>query len=194
MLGWQATPIWAQWTIEQLSEPRRAVASFTHDGKAFFVGGADDFAGSQVIDVYDSVTGEWSVEEAPVSALGWEVLDAGDYVVLINGSGTVSGTIMIYDKAAGEWSVASRPENLINGSVAALNNKLYIAGGRINSENTTLVQLLDLRTDQWTTAALSVARQNPSVAYHGDKVYFLGGYTNIGLNQLSAAASSNGCA
>lgn len=179
------TNIYAQWTIEKLSEPRTEIASFADNNKFFFVGGEDDFAGSRIADVYNAFTKTWEVMEVPTSAIDWQVVDAGDYVALVGGFGTLVGSMMIYDKKENTWRAEKEINNRFGAAVGGINNKLYFAGGKNGTSRLKVINVLDLGTNEWTVDSLSVPRSDATVINYGSKILFIGGEININFSELS---------
>ncbi len=174
--------LFAQWSTANLSEGRSEIATFAHEDRVFFVGGDDDFAGNDRVDIYDFSDDTWTSEEIPVSATDWEAVDVGDYVAFVNGSSTLSGRMMIYNKLNDEWMSFDEINNRFSDGIGGAENKLFFAGG---SGNLTDVDILDLETLSWTKQDLSEGRRDPSVAYANGKMFFIGGSTNINFNELS---------
>ncbi len=181
----QSTLLTSQWTTANLADPRYDVSSFGANGFAYFFGGRDSFGGSEIVDIYNFENDSWSDALVPVNAQDWEVHDAGDFAVMVNPRGTTSGRMMIYDKINDSW-ISFEEDNVRSGdAIAALNNKVYFAGGRLSNEQIADVDILDLSSLTWSKEFLSVARSNASVAYHGDNIFFIGGDINLNVSDLS---------
>ena len=102
--------------------------------------GADDMP-SKRVDIYDAVTGEWSIDSLSVARAFWDHENAASVcgkAYFIGGWSTETETyqitgdfnvIDIYDESSGAWSVEYLPYNLFFHSTVAVDDKLIIAGG-----------------------------------------------------------------
>jgi len=118
-------------------------------------------------------------------------LDGLVYVVGgIRGNRTVAATVEAYDPKRDAWrSVAPLPQALHHVAVAAVDGKLYAAGG-YRAPGLTPVNTLyayDPETDQWTRRAdLPDARGGLAAAVIGDKLYAVGGARGRSLADAAA--------
>ena len=69
-------------------------------------------------------------------------------------------------------------------SVIAAGNKIFFAGGYINSSLSKKVDIYDVVTDTWTTAELSAARYLITTVANDTKVFFAGGETGDGTTPV----------
>jgi N-acetylneuraminic acid mutarotase len=129
----------------------------------------------------DPTTNSWTpLPQSPHGHSGAGAAAIGSKIYLVGGA-PGSNIVDIYDTAANTWSSGSA---MVNGdrdgvAVAALNNKLYVCGGRANSTATTaLVEEYDPATNTWTRKAdMPTARSYASAAVVGSQVYVIGGFS-----------------
>jgi hypothetical protein len=110
-----SAPVTADATSE-LSTPRYRIAAAAIGQRAFFAGGIDSTVeASNVVDVYDASTGQWSTISAPRPLIGQAFAVDGRLVLTgIDNSGNTPGTktshlIETYDPASGTWTVKVGP-------------------------------------------------------------------------------------
>jgi hypothetical protein len=173
-----------------LSKARMGIAVATAGTKILFAGGygsADcpDCWGSSRVDIYDTVTHQWSTAELSRGRFGIAAVTVGNKIFFAggeNGDGAFDelyATVDIYDAASNTWSVASLSEPRSYIAAAAVGNKVLFAGGGGSDlqfhPSLSTVDIYDLHTNTWSTAALSVARSMIAGVTVGEKVYFAGG-------------------
>ena len=125
--------------------------------------------------------GTLSIARAGIAsaAAGNKILFAGGFTTC----GTIGSPICnwfsrvdIYDMDTQTWSTAELSQARIHMGVATLGNKIFFAGGYINSDShTSRVDIYDAGTNTWSVAELSEARINPAAVSLGNKIYFGGG-------------------
>lgn len=101
-LGLPTNP--AAWSTAQLSVPRRDIGATAVGGKAFFAGGD---GGADVVDIYDSATGNWSTATLSAPRNGVMAVTVGSKALFAGGvwQGSGSDVVDVYDDATGSWSV-----------------------------------------------------------------------------------------
>jgi len=182
-------------TTTALSIPRADITAIAAGNKIFFAGGkainnSNTFVYYSTVDIYDVVTGTWSVTNLSeprgaiaAAAVGNKVLFAGgsiDYDINFSGQpGISTSKVDIYDLNTQTWSTASlsEPRDLI--SAATAQDKVYFAGGGTlepNSLGTSKrIDIYDEFTGSWTTDSLMVALNNMACISTGDKIFWAGG-------------------
>lgn len=173
---------------DQLSDPRVEIATAVIGNKVFFAGGQDaEWDGSMyvcvpsdVVDVYDVTTGNWTTAQLSQARAGMAsaVLDgkayfAGGYL----GNGTLTDRVDIYDAVNDVWSTATLSvARAFYGGGVAIGGRVMFAGG-ITGEMvcSDAVDIYDPMGDTWTTASLSQAREGVQATTVGNYAIFAGG-------------------
>lgn len=191
--------------IGTLSQPRYAftVGTGSAINNAISIGAAGNkilFAGGETsnvcattrVDIYDVVSGNWTISElsqarfgAAAASLGNKIFFAGGIVPLPGPPGpgcyftnmidTRTSVIDIYDVSTNTWSIAqlSSPRFV---SGAAINNKVLFAGGdAIFWQPNNRADVYDAGTNGWSIDSISIARVLDQPAKTNDKIYFPGG-------------------
>jgi hypothetical protein len=102
------------WDIGELSVPRFALAAVSYGNLIFFAGGLDliqDIA-FDVIDIFNTTTGEWSVDHLSIPRGGMGCALLGDRVFFAGGTGDgtnseVYDRVDIYNFTTGTWDIAT---------------------------------------------------------------------------------------
>jgi N-acetylneuraminic acid mutarotase len=116
------------------------------------------------------------------------VASGGKFYVIDGSNGGWPGpSPQVYDPIANNWSFkAADPVTRAETAVAAINNKIYVAEGWIQSDSnnpTTALEIYDPATDSWTAGAPSVvARGLSATAVIGGKIYITDGYSGFYQN------------
>ncbi|MDX1438168.1 MAG: kelch repeat-containing protein, partial [Anaerolineales bacterium] len=182
------TPIWEQRAPLLESNSELSVAEL--DGKIYALGGYP--ASRQTVDtvqIYDSATDTWRIGPPLPAASNHNVAVAAEgRVYLIGGQPTAQGggpflqDVFAYDPASDSWSDRSPlplPRSGMAG--AALDGKIYVAGGRPPMGHEFAVY--DPQTDQWTRLPeMPTARNHFVVAALNGEIYALGGRFGAGFS------------
>jgi hypothetical protein len=173
------------WSVAELFEARVGITAARNGNQLFFTGGAtqydiwsyDDSANNwygetRNIDVYDAITGNWSVKQLPQERgyMAWAV--AGSKILYSNGSWVESNRVDVYDLATGAWSVAMLPESRGRIASVAAGGKVFFAGGIKSGRYLNRVDILDIASGSWSSTALSRNSHSIFTAASGDKVFF----------------------
>jgi len=184
----------AQLETGSLSQPRQQVASVTVGGISMFAGGRDVTTMSDVIDIYDASTGDWSTDVLPSGArTGIMAASVGPWILFAGGATsltTSTDTIDVFSILTQTWSTASLSQARFNGGVATLGSKVFFAGGSsagaIVLDASSRVDIYDSSMGApsnplaWSTAVLSEPRGAVAGATVGDQVIFAGGVIGSG--------------
>ncbi len=187
-----------EWSVAHLSVARFSLGAISHGDTVMFAGGVQvNEGGSEVIfkntvDIYNTKTGEWTVDRLSIARMGMAATVVGDLAFFAGGINIIGDAykttdkIDIYNFATKTWSSASLSQARAFSMAVTVGSKVIIAGGctEIN-KSTNRVDIYDVSTGKWTTATLSVARaghQNAAVVL--GKAYFVGGgnFKGNGLN------------
>jgi len=184
--------VFAQLTpLGSLSKSRVDYAVASIDTKILFSGGSGTSTsdcpecwGSSRVDIYDTVTQEWSIAELSEGRRGIATAVLGDKIFFAggaNGDGAFDqlfSTVDIYDASTGNWTVTNLSQPRAYIAAEAVGNKVLFAGGEKNwnYDTSNIIDIYDLATNTWSTNTLSEARAYISAVSVNDKVYFAGGH------------------
>ena len=177
--------------VGSLSVARSAMSAATAGSKILFAGGSFSGVGySSRVDIYDTITKNWSTAELSVTERqGMAVATLGNKVFFAGGLDADNGTpitsrVDIYDAATNRWStdaVLSSPRAYL--AAATLGNRVFFAGGANwtsgHFSGLDVVDIYDDNTHSWTTAKLGQGRYELTATTVGSKIYFAGGITDM---------------
>jgi hypothetical protein len=157
----------------------------TSGTKLLFCGG-NTIAGDKEIachnvDVYDVVTGEWTVSRLTEAKYGITAAAYGNKIYMaggiLNEYGQLSNRVETFDVNTGKWSITNFDEGRAGMAVGYTSSSILFAGGSAVTENETTdrIEILNTITGEWHTEQLSNERAALAPAYYGDKVIFAGG-------------------
>jgi N-acetylneuraminic acid mutarotase len=185
------------WTAKSPAPSKRTeVAAAAAGGKIYVIGGfaepslgnLKDFAITTRVEAYDPATDRWSAK-APLPVglhhVGIGVIDGRIYVIGGFSQSLFSvwhpvATVYAYDPSADTWTerrAMANPRGAL--AVAAINGKLFAAGGYDGTANSAAVEEYDPQANAWSTRApLPTPRDHLAVAAARGKVYAIGGRVN----------------
>jgi N-acetylneuraminic acid mutarotase len=153
-------------------------------------------ANSSRVDIYDTLTKQWSIAELSVTTkLGMAVATLGSKIFFAGGAAAdlskLTSGVDIYDAASNMWSTAELSSPRAYLASAVLGSKVFFAGGGdatfydvddiLALSGSDKVDIYDDNTHLWTTATLSKARYGLSTTVAGSRIFFAGGgYNNDG--------------
>ena len=187
------------------SQERRYVTIAAAGNKILFAGGSDTDDGSSQftrVDIYDTLSHDWSVAELGVARYNMEVVTFGNKVFFSGGhtvnqnSWNLFSIVDIYDAVTNTWSNIQLSERRMDLAAALVGNKILFAGGLGGPANqppvnvSDKVDIYDLVNNTWSTTKLSQARACLSGTTAGNKIYFAGGNTMHTGYTASCAPSS----
>ncbi len=167
-----------RWSVAKLSEARDSIAAAVVGSKIMFAGGdirssTAANVSSDVVDIFDNLSGRWSTTRLPTSAFGMDSIVVGDQAFFYNGAviSKVGGTTItspnihtyIYDSRTGQWS-----SHQALGAGTAVGHKAFFADG--NGE----IQVYDCNTGKWFRKAGTGAGSFTLAAHVGSKAVFEG--------------------
>jgi autotransporter-associated beta strand protein len=180
---------WGQnqkWTTASLSKGRTCMAAAAAGGKVVFAGGYEAGSlGSDIVDIYDTSTGQWTVAKLSQGRANIASTASGNLIFFAGGNypnNGYSNNIDVYDVSNNTWSLMklSEAKNLL--AATATNGKVFFGGGSRGGQNySNNVDIYDTATNSWSTALLSQARCFLTAASADGKVFFGGGQQN-GVN------------
>ena len=90
-------------------------------------------------------------------------------------NGEPFSTVEIYDPATDSWSAGPSLAIPTRGAAGAyVDGKIYLFGG-FTTEESAIVQILDIATGVWTTQPFAPAAWEPGATVLGGKIYLAGG-------------------
>jgi hypothetical protein len=172
---------------DHLSISRTYPVGVTCGSKIFFAGGVN-FSTQTVystVDIYDTVTKQWTVGQLSKPRFDLEVLSHGNKVLFAGGVEfpfTTFNIVDIYDCQTGIWSTSTLSQARCSMASAVVGDLAIFAGGFTgNNISTNRVDIYNFTTNTWSTATLSQARAAASATAFGDKVLIAGGVTNANI-------------
>jgi N-acetylneuraminic acid mutarotase len=170
--------------IGPLSVPRQLIGGTTTCGsKIFFAGGFDWVSTKNVVDIYDTQTQQWSVEQLSIDRLSIAAVSHGSKVLFAGGFQYPAinrvDIVDIYNTITGEWTTdyLSQPREGI--ASAVVGDLAIFAGGITNAGFTDRVDIYNFSDSTWSQATLSEARGYASATTIGNKVIIGGGVTSF---------------
>jgi hypothetical protein len=171
-----------------LSVARGNIAGVACRTKLFFAGGAIfPEAGMTTVDIYDTVSGQWTVDQLSqgrflisTASDGNKVLFAGGFIdYYLVGSQVVD----IYDIQTGAWSIINLSEPRGGMASASVGDIAVFAGGIIDQmlPFSDQVDIYNFTSNTWITATLSQPRAFAEAAIVGHKVIIAGGISSFGV-------------
>jgi len=112
---------------------------------------------SSRVDIYDIITGAWSITELSIDRRFMGVISSHNKIFFAGGSydnNSYSTRVDIYDVSANTWSTAELSEPRIC-MAATAGDKILFAGGTAAGSMSARVDIYDLTTNTWSTASLS---------------------------------------
>jgi N-acetylneuraminic acid mutarotase len=173
-------------TVPPLPTAREAPTAASINGKLYVVGGQNQVASLNVLEVFDPATNSWTTKASmptPRSGAFSGAIDGKLYVAggIDNFSGTVFNIVEVYDPLTDTWTIkTSMPMAQGGGASAALNGKLYAVGGIaafvFNNPRNGVLQVYDPLADTWSTKApMPTARSAAAAVIANGKLDVLGG-------------------
>jgi hypothetical protein len=176
--------------VGNLSKGRIIISAATVGTKILFAGGrwsedCPDCWGSSRVDIYDTVTHQWSTSELSMGRFGIATATLGSKAFFAggeNGDGAfnlILDKVDIYDALTNTWSTATLSEKRSYIAAASVGTKVFFAGGWQEEHRwvppTTKVDIFDTHTNTWSVTSLSQARGYIAPVVHGQKIFFGGG-------------------
>lgn len=181
-----------EWSVAHLSVDRFSLGAISHGDTVMFAGGVQFREGvdpifKNTVDIYNSKTGEWTVDQLSIARMGVAATVVGDLAFFAGGLNIIGNDVNttarvdIYNFATKTWSQYSLSQARAFSMSVTVGSKVIIAGGctEIN-KSTNRVDIYDASTGKWTTATLSVARAGIGAAVVAGKAFFVGGGNFMG--------------
>ena len=181
-------PLQSQWTIHPMPTPRVQFGLAAQDSLIYLVGGRDDLNFYNTMDIYNTLTGEWtgttlsSIRHRPAAiSAGGKIYIAGGYDSTTD---EVLDVVDIYDPTTQEWTLDYLSLGRYALETASTNGKILFAGGRIGSpfyQTNDRVDIYDMENNTWSDTLLSEPRFGIATVVSGNKIYFAGGVIEPGV-------------
>ena len=184
--------------VGTLAIPRDGITIGAAGTKIVFAGGVPDGIPTNAVDIYDTVTHQWTTAKLSQPRIAMAAVSSGEKLLFAGGNwseGDFAGrydNIDVYDAATNSWSVRPLTEARGGIAAAAIGSKVFFAGGGALDYYYTStsfcaciplsdkVDIYDLSTGAWSRATLSEARYNSAAVVVGNKIYFAGGIKDSG--------------
>jgi K319-like protein/Kelch motif protein len=185
--------------IGSLSAGRVGLVSATAGSKIVFAGGMVVGSYSSRVDIYDTITKEWTTAELTrPERQGMTAASVGNKILFGGGGdndwGETTSRVDIYDASNNSWSIAELSKDREYLAAATVGDKVLFAGGTSWETSASgystwvtsdVVDIYDNITGSWTTASLSQRRSNLTATTAGNKIYFAGGYAGPMVTNVS---------
>jgi N-acetylneuraminic acid mutarotase len=142
-----ATGTWS--TTTDLAEGKGHFASIAVGNKIFWAGGwkraAIGFQGSEHVEIRDVGTNVSTYTCLSKPSSDFNAVVKGDQVVFYTAPATDNRTIDVYNTITGTWSVGTLSDEVYEGGIISVNNKLYVVKGNPHAEveQSTMVATLE---------------------------------------------------
>jgi hypothetical protein len=179
--------------IGNLSEARLVPIGVTCGSKVIFAGGGSFIQGVfSNVDIYDTLTMEWTVEHLSEARIcsgasngEFAIFGGGLYDSDWNQNPAVwyvTNTVDIYNCQTGEWFVDTLSQARDCRQSTVVGDLAFFAGGMDGPASVSnRVDIYNFKTKEWSIDSLSVARGWTQAASVGNKALFAGGVTNNNL-------------
>jgi N-acetylneuraminic acid mutarotase len=170
------------WTAARLSQPRNQLAATAHGTKAYISGGllqptsgATPPVFSDVIDVYDTASKQWSVLKMPKPRAAHSSVTVGDKILFAGGLSDGTPRVDIYNAADGTWSTGQLSAARQEMAAAVVGNKAIFMGGVHGGHYHREVDIYDADTNTWTSDVLPHPVSHMATTTVGNFALFGGG-------------------
>jgi Galactose oxidase, central domain/Kelch motif len=170
-----------QWSATSLSQPKAFLSVIATGNKIFFAGGATN-AGtySENVDVYDVQTNQWSVITLTQNKIPVSVCSNGNYLVFSSGSNYINQRaeqLFIYNLNNSQVKSVALPAAHGAFAMAAVGNKVIMAGGTFSDGYTKKVIVYDLVSGVFDSTSLAIPDKLifASAITSGSKILVAGG-------------------
>jgi len=194
------TPEPVKWElVTQMPEPKKSMAYAAVDNKIYIIGGETPYGISDRVDIYDTVTGQWSegarkptpVSEACGAYLDGKIIVAGGKT----GDGKVASIVEAYDVVSNRWDRLAELPNVLAGAGCIVYGGTYYMIGGWDGRNV-IRDIWEYRPidKAWKSVGrLEQPRVYHSIAEVDGKIYIVGGWNGLsGLNSISQISVGNG--
>ena len=194
------TPEPVRWElVTQMPEAKKSMAYAAVDNRIYIIGGETPNGVSDRVDIYDTVTGQWSegarkptsVSEACGAYLDGKIIVAGGKMP----DGTVTNVVEAYNVREDRWeSLAELPLPLAGAGCVEYEGSYYLIGGWDGEKVIRSVWKYSLSEIAWENAGeLIRPRMYFSVAKVDGHIYTIGGLDGVsGLSSVSRLTKKDG--
>ena len=185
-----------EWSTAALSQARGQLAATSVGPLAFFGGGEIDIPGaggttavssSNVVDIYNSSTNQWSTNALSQARSDLAATSVGNLAIFaggidwINGNdGVLSNAVDIYNTSTGQWTTAALSVPRYGLTATTVGTDAIFAGGVASGGLSNVVDIFNTATGKWSTATLSQSRSEISATSVDGNAIFAGGNISFG--------------
>jgi hypothetical protein len=175
----------------RLSSARRMLTATNVGGWSLFAGGFLGKQASDAVDIFDAEgtfvrTERLSQARGLISSTSW-----GDTAFFAGGQiygGNKSAVVDIFNITSGKWTTSQLTIGRSMLTAMSVGDLVIFAGGELKeqegntskTDDTDRVDILNMKSGKWSTAALCVPRKKLSSTVVGDKAIIAGGYLSGG--------------
>jgi hypothetical protein len=176
-----STGVWE--SIGNLSVAREIITGVSCGSMIFFAGGFDWDFSYNTVDIYNTVTQEWSVAQLSVDRFSLEAVSYGSKVLFAGGVKypglTYKSVVDIYDTLTGQWTTSNLSQAREAIAATVVGDLAMFAGGLSSAGPTNVVDIYNFSTNSWSRDTLSLARSHASATTVGSIVIIAGGSAGI---------------
>ena len=164
------------WSVIPIAgHPRNGIGTAKDDRYVFFVGGASIPIGEDIVNIFDSWTGQWSSTRLPRPRGGASACVVNGRLYIVGGNNGIQNIMDVYVISSGKWSKSTLPNNVIGTPMLALGSYLVLPSVGNNATNPP-TDIYNTLTGRWRVyAGRSTARGRPAVLLNGGKIMIAGG-------------------
>ena len=172
-------------TRAQMPTPRLGLAVVEHGGRIYTFGGVSSDGVTAKVEIYDPEADAWTAGRSKPAPVGFiSAVEVGGKIHVpggIDAARQPRDILEIYDPESDTWETGPPlPEPLGAYGLAALNDQLYLFGGRGVQGYVASVYRYDPQAGAWEELPpLEQARGFLSAAPIGSRIYVVGGYDDI---------------
>lgn len=169
------------WTsIANLQKQRSYLATASHGGYLYGIGGYDGKSCLKSIERYNPKTNTWSfIEDMKYSRCSFAAITLEDYIYVLGGQGTAHlCTVERYDTKKEIWEMMpAMSTKRINFGAAQVHGFIYVVGGHDGQDYLRSMERFDPYTSEWSVVApMSSPRTGLGVTVLKNEIYILGGH------------------
>ncbi|RCK75715.1 MAG: putative two-component system response regulator [Anaerolineae bacterium] len=184
----------ARWElVTQMPVARKSMAYAAVDNKIYIIGGETPNGITDRVDIYDTVTGQWSdgarkptpVSEACGAYVGGKIIVAGGTTP----AGEVTNVVEAYDVALDRWEPwVSLPISVTGAACFVYEGNYYLGGGWNGEKVYSEIFSSPSSHEVWENSGkLTLSRAYFGVSELSERIYFVGGWNGTGgLDDISS--------
>lgn len=166
------------WTQSTISQPRAYMTSISVGNKIFFAGGTAGNVYPETVDIYDVQANKWTTVTLTGNILSVvKMTTNGSQVFFFSGNITAYTKMHIYDLATANFTTMPLPQAAGGFGIAAIGNKLLMAGGSAGNGVSNRLLLYDIKANTFDSTSYNIGekKHEPTAATIGNRVLIAGG-------------------